>query len=67
MENMVRVTLLLFAFGFLAACASLNEAECRSGDWYSVGYEDGTKGRFLSFFDRHVKACLLYTSDAADE
>ena len=57
---MLRVIFGLLALGFLAACASLNEQECRSGDWYEIGFDDGTKGRFTSFFERHIKACTRH-------
>ena len=41
----------------LAACASLSEDECKAGDWYAVGYEDGTNGREPDFLLNHAKAC----------
>jgi hypothetical protein len=54
---MFRLIIAVLALGLLAACASLTKNECATGDWYSVGLEDGAKGRLTSFFGRHVKAC----------
>jgi hypothetical protein len=44
----------------LSACATLNEQECRSGDWAAVGYRDGQNGRPASRLDEHRKACSEY-------
>lgn len=41
----------------LAACATLSEDECRGGDWFAIGQEDGTEGRKLSFLQQHSEAC----------
>ncbi len=50
----------LGAFVFVAGCASLSEDQCRAGDWFSIGYTDGTKGRSLSHFTDHARACNEY-------
>lgn len=42
---------------FLAACATLSENECRAGDWYSIGRQDGADGRREDFILQHAKAC----------
>jgi len=42
---------------FLAACASLNEEACRTGDWESIGYNDGVRGRSQSYINQHRDAC----------
>lgn len=44
----------------LAACATLSEDECRAGNWYAIGKEDGTAGRNSSFIHQHAKACADY-------
>lgn len=41
----------------LAACATLSENECRGGDWYQIGREDGVDGRKIAFIQQHAKAC----------
>lgn len=31
----------LLALALLAGCASMSDTECRSANWYDVGYRDG--------------------------
>ena len=52
---------------FLGACASLNEEACRSGDWDSIGYNDGVRGRYQSYINEHSDACSEFgiTPDTA--
>lgn len=44
----------------LAGCATMNEDECRSADWYSVGFEDGAHGRAINYIGNHREACAEY-------
>lgn len=46
----------------LAGCSttSLNEDECRTVDWRTVGYEDGVAGRSGERIGDHRKACAEY-------
>ncbi len=44
----------------LGGCATLNESECRSADWQTIGLEDGGKGLPVSTVGRHRKACADY-------
>lgn len=46
--------------GLLAACATLNESECRAGDWRQLGYVDGLKGYGLPRLAEHREACARY-------
>lgn len=51
---------ILFAFApllILGACATLNENECRAGNWYAIGKSDGNNGRDADFIYQHAKAC----------
>lgn len=41
----------------LTGCATMDREECRLADWRSIGYEDGAKGRPLSYLGNHRKAC----------
>lgn len=52
------VTLLLSLF--VAGCATLNEGECRTGDWRQLGYVDGLKGYAMSRLAEHGEACARY-------
>ncbi|MBK25725.1 MAG: hypothetical protein CME70_17130 [Halobacteriovorax sp.] len=42
----------------LTNCATLNEDECRTGDWYGQGLKNGREGRNL--LSAHTKACSEY-------
>ena len=46
----------------LAGCASstLSKDECRTVDWRTIGYEDGTAGRPADQIGRHRQACAEY-------
>lgn len=49
------------ACGLLAgSCATLSEDQCKTGDWASIGYDDGTNGYGTGRFGDHVKACEKY-------
>ncbi len=56
----MRLVLLCAPFLFLAACATLSEGECRAGDWYGIGLEDGADGRRADFILQHAKACNAF-------
>ncbi len=56
----MRLCFALIAFSTLAGCASLDEDTCRRGDWYSVGFRDGTEGRSSHHIFRHARACNDY-------
>jgi hypothetical protein len=44
----------------LSACATLNETECRSVDWYDLGVRDGNSGYTPGRLDEHRDACAEY-------
>jgi hypothetical protein len=48
------VVIVLLALG---GCASLSEKECRTADWESVGYIDGTRGYGIGRIADHSEAC----------
>jgi hypothetical protein len=43
-----------------SGCATLNENECRTVDWQTVGYEDGGRGQAAERIGQHRKACAKY-------
>lgn len=49
----------------LGGCASLSENECRTADWESIGYLDGTRGHNSGRIAEHSEACskLAITPD----
>lgn len=60
MKRMTLLLLGLFGLVVLTACSNLSESECKGGDWYGIGIQDGTKGRLLTYFEKHVKACSKF-------
>lgn len=49
---------LVIALGVLVSgCASMDEDECRTADWWAIGYEDGVKGVASSYIAERRVAC----------
>ncbi len=44
----------------LGGCSTLSEEECLSGDWRTIGFEDGVAGRAMSRLTEHREACADY-------
>lgn len=44
----------------LSGCASLSGEQCRQGDWYGVGLNDGRAGEAFSRLNEHIRACREY-------
>lgn len=44
----------------MGGCASMNEDQCRAGDWGGQGYRDGERGFPMERLDAHAKACSKY-------
>ena len=53
---------IVVSLGFisLGGCASMNSAECETGDWRAIGYEDGSRGYTSDRFGDHRKACAKH-------
>lgn len=60
MNRKITLAILSSAFLLLSGCATMNEDECRSADWYSVGFEDGAHGRPINYIGNHREACAEY-------
>ena len=60
MKNMASVSGLLFGVLALSSCATLDKDECMTADWYSIGFEDGSKGRAENYLAEHRKACAKH-------
>ena len=50
----------------LAACATLNESECRTADWFQLGARDGVDGAARTRIEDHRKACAEFGLPADD-
>jgi len=52
---------LIVATTLLGACATLNKADCESGQWQEIGYKDGARGHVKDvFLGLHNKACAKH-------
>lgn len=50
----------------LAACAPLNESQCRSADWYDLGYRDGDSYGLRPQIDQYAYRCKAYGVEASE-
>lgn len=57
---MFKTSLMLLVCVLLTGCASLSKEECQRGDWFHVGYTDGTEGYTEARFNEHIQACESY-------
>ena len=44
----------------LSTCATLNEDECLSADWYQLGQSDGGAGQPSNYLELHREACAKH-------
>lgn len=49
--------LLLVTLLVLSACSTISEEECLAADWYSIGFEDGSKGYPVSRIGNYREDC----------
>lgn len=54
------ILLLLGISIFISSCSTLNKEECKTANWKTIGYEDGTKGYSASRVGQHRSACAEY-------
>lgn len=55
--NLVWIALV---FAGLAGCATMSSDECLTGDWTTIGYEDGVRGYAADRIGQHRKACAKH-------
>lgn len=64
----MRVSVVALCAIALNGCATLNESQCRSADWYQLGTRDGSEGYARNRLESHREACSefgLVADDAA--
>jgi len=61
MLRIVRLSCISIGFLLLQGCATLSKEECIQGNWYTIGYTDGAKGKSLDRLGSHAKACADYS------
>ena len=44
----------------ICGCAAMNESECRNADWQLIGFEDGSRGKAVSYIGQRRKACAEF-------
>ncbi len=44
----------------LSGCATMSESECLQANWETIGFEDGERGRLISYLGTRRKACAEY-------
>lgn len=59
--NITATTLVLSCVLAMAGCATLNESQCRSVNWYELGARDGSEGHPATRLDAHRDACDDYS------
>ena len=59
MKKAALAGIIIATLGF-SGCATLNENECRTVDWQTIGFEDGTRGYSGERISQHRKACAKY-------
>jgi hypothetical protein len=45
----------------LCGCATMNQSECLTADWRTIGYEDGASGYPAERIAEHRRACAKYS------
>jgi len=60
MTSQIKAIFLCLAFGILNGCASMNQSECLSADWYTVGFGDGVAGQSQGKISNYRKDCAEY-------
>ena len=53
MKSMIKSVCLVLLSVLMVGCATLNEDECVTADWYEIGYSDGVKGQPDSYLEKH--------------
>lgn len=56
-SRITRISVVLLGLGLLGSCATLNEEECMTANWFELGRQDGSAGRHVSHIDAHRRAC----------
>jgi len=57
MKNFLIVVMGVMSTLFLISCATLNEQQCKTGNWEEIGRQDGSRGFSVSRVANLNKAC----------
>lgn len=56
MKSLVLLSVVLL----VGACATMDRNDCVTGDWQTIGYNDGARGHGGEFLELHQKACAKH-------
>ena len=56
----LRIAILLLLAALLAGCATMNQDDCLSADWYALGLEAGSQGESRDRLERQRSACAKH-------
>ena len=56
----VTVMAMVAAIVLFNGCATLNQDECLTANWRTIGFEDGSQGKLASQVGKHRKACAKH-------
>ena len=59
----ISIALIVLLTLIMTACATLDEGECETANWYELGVKDGEKGRKESTYTSYRKDCSEYNID----
>ncbi|MFV1983367.1 MAG: DUF2799 domain-containing protein [Thiohalomonadales bacterium] len=59
--------LLLILISNLGCTTIITEAECRSNDFSTLGYNDASQGKYRDHFNAYYEKCQDYNIDIKDE
>ena len=62
----LRTSVALLGCLLLSACAAMTESECRSADWYQLGYRDGDVYGLRPQIDIYAYQCKPFGVQAAE-
>lgn len=67
LRTQFRTLVILCTVLTLSACSSISKQECQTGDWYSIGVNDGKDGADIKMYKKYQKECADYgiTADFA--
>lgn len=62
-NNFLKILLFGLFLLVITACATLDEGECETANWYELGVKDGERGRKESTYTTYRKDCSEYNID----
>lgn len=60
MDKATRIGALALLVLAMSGCASMSADECVASDWYTIGFEDGSRGYTAARLGDHRKACAKH-------